>query len=114
LRQWADLAATRRVLKEYGGRIVFVPRVREKEGKEIYYLGVDMPMGDISLISDYKSRMFQFQDESGHEVLIHDMKKKENLSLALDALITQLSDPHVIAVAQEIVTGKEVPFLKTA
>ncbi len=114
MRQWADLPATRRVLKEFGGRIVFVPRQRTVDGKEVFYLGVDMPMGDLSLLSEYKSRMFQFEDESGQELLIHDMKQKENLGLALQALLTQMTDPHVVAAAEELAGRGDVPFLQTA
>ena len=80
--------ATRRVLKEYGGRIVFVPRQKTVEGNVISYLGVDMPMGDLSLLySHYKSRMFQFAGPKGRELLTHDMKQKEHLARALRTLL---------------------------
>ncbi len=111
MRQWADLAATRHALKEFGGRIVYVPRQKETEGKEISYLGVDMPMGDMSLLySNYKSRMFQFAGSGGRELLIHDMKQKEHLGIALRTILRQLEDPHVITAAQELISGELIPF----
>ncbi len=114
MRQWADLAATRRSLQEFGARIVFVPRQKEIDGKEVTYLGVDMPMGDLSLLyGNYKSRMFQFAGPRGRELLIHDMKKKENLAIALRTLLRQLEDPHVVAVARELTEKKAVSFNET-
>jgi hypothetical protein len=111
MRQWADLPATRQALKTFGGRIVFVPRQKTIEDKEISYLGVDMPMGDLSLLyTDYKSRMFQFADPRGKELLIHDMKQKENLTIALRTVLRQLRDPHIAAVAREISSKAIVPF----
>ena len=115
MRQWADLAATRRALKEFGGRIVFVPRQKVIDGKEIFYLGVDMPMGDLSLLyANYKSRMFQFAGPNGHELLIHDMKQKEHLGIALRTLLRQMEDPHVVAAAQEALGKALVPFTASA
>jgi len=111
MRQLADLAKTRAVLREFGGRIVFVPRQKEINGKTVNYLGVDMPMGDLSLLlGHYKSRMFQFVDGSGRELLIHDMKKRENLDFALKTTLRKLEDPHVVAAAKELFLGEKVPF----
>ncbi|MCG3205236.1 MAG: hypothetical protein KCHDKBKB_01955 [Elusimicrobia bacterium] len=111
MRQWADLAATRRVLKEWGGRIVFVPRQKMVGGQEISYLGVDMPMGDLSLLqSHYPSRMFQFAGDKGRELLIHDMKQKEHMGIALRSLLSQLEDPHILLTIQEVTQASSVPF----
>lgn len=111
MRQWADLPTTRRVLREFGGRIVFVPRQKQVKDSLVSYVGVDMPMGDLSLLTgDYKSRMFQFSSPSGGELLIHDMKKKENIPIALRTILRQLEDPHVLAAATEIQTGAWIPF----
>lgn len=111
MRQWADLAATRRALKEFGGRIVFVPRQKEVNGREVFYLGVDMPMGDLSLLfANYKSRMFQFAGPKGRELLIHDMKKKENLPIALRTILRQMEDPFVLAAVEELASGRWLAF----
>ena len=111
MRQWAKLDKTRQVLKEHGARIVFVPRQKEKDGETISYLGVDMPMGDLSLLMDaYPSRMFQFVGPGEKDLLIHDMKKKENLPIALRTLLNQLTDACVVAAAKELLIGKPVPF----
>lgn len=111
MRQWADVAATRRALRAYGARIVFVPRAKVVNGAELCYLGADMPMGDLSLLmGDYKSRMFQFADAEGRELLIHDMKKKDNLPIAIRAILRQLEDPHVVAAAEELLHGELVEF----
>jgi hypothetical protein len=115
MRQWADLAATRAALKEFGGRIVFVPRQKSVNGQDLSYLGVDMPMGDLSLLfANYKSRMFQFVGPQGRELLIHDMKVKENLPIALRTILRQLEDPDVVAAAEEIASKKIVPFARSA
>jgi hypothetical protein len=102
MRQWADLAATRRALQSFGGRIVFVPRQKTVEGDDVFYLSVDMPMGDLSLLgSQYRSRMFQFVGAGGRELLIHDMKTVDSLSVALRTILRQLQDPDVLASAHE-------------
>ena len=114
MRQWADLSQTRLVLKEFGARIVFVPRQKEIDGQMVSYLGVDMPMGDLSLfLGHYRSRMFQFADSQGKELLIHDMKKKENLGIALRTILRQLEDPHIIAATKEIFNEKNQSFSKS-
>lgn len=114
MRQWADLAATRRVLREYGARIVFVPRQKVLDGVERFYLGADMPMGDLSLLSGpYRSRMFQFAGPGGAELLIHDMKTREHLPIALRTILCQLEDPNIVAAAQELATGQIAPFQPT-
>jgi hypothetical protein len=111
MRQWADLGATRRALKEFGGRIVFVPRQKTISGTEVFYIGADLPMGDLSLLfHDYKSRMFQFAGPEGRELLIHDVKKEEDMPLALKTILRQLEDPHIIAAATELLTGVPAPF----
>jgi hypothetical protein len=111
MRQWSVLEATRIVLRKFGGRIVFVPRRKIIGDTLISYLGVDMPMGDLSLLcSDFKSRMFQFKGPSGGELLIHDMKQKENLPVALRTLHRQLKDPHIIDAALEMASKKSIPF----
>lgn len=111
MRQWADLGATRRALREHGGRIVFVPRTKRVDDADLCYLGADMPMGDLSLLmGNYKSRMFQFADGEGRELLIHDMKKKDNLPIATRAILRQLEDPHVVAAAEELLHGQLVAF----
>lgn len=111
MRQWADLVVTRRVLKEFGGRLVFIPRQKTVNGVEISYLGVDMPMGDLSLLfSHYKSRMFQMAGPKGRELLIHDMKQKSHLGIALRTLLRQLEDPHVLAAAKELSEASWIPF----
>ena len=98
MRQWAQLPLTREMLRTFGARIVFVPRQKNVEDKTVSYIGVDMPMGDLTLLyRNYPSRMFQFVGPAGRELLIHDMKKKENLSLALRSILSQLEDPHVLA-----------------
>jgi hypothetical protein len=115
MRQWADLEATRRVLNDFGGRIVYVPRCKQINGESVWYLGVDMPMGDLSLLSEvYKSRMFLFADSSGRVLLIHDMKKPEQLSIYFQTLLRQLEDPFIVAATEELVNGKLVPFSKTS
>ncbi len=111
MRQWAALLPTRSALRDYGARIVFVPRQKVVGGQEISYLGADMPMGDLSLLSgNYRSRMFQFAGPGGKELLIHDMKKKENLPLATRTVLRQLEDAHVRAAAEELAMGSPVPF----
>jgi hypothetical protein len=111
MRQWSDLAETRRVVREFGGRIVFVPREKKIGDKTIFYLGVDMPMGDLSLLyEEYKSRMFQFSFEAHKELCIHDMKQKNHLSIGLRTILKQLNDPHVLAAAKEIISGEIQPF----
>lgn len=111
MRQWADLSATRHVLREYGARIVFVPRQKVIDGVEVSYLGSDMPMGDLSLLcGNYRSRMFQFSGPGGRELQIHDMKKRENLPIATRTLLHQLGDPHVRAAAEELSSGALVAF----
>ncbi len=114
MRQLADLQATRHVLKEFGGRIVFVPRQRggpEGEPEGSPYVGVDMPMGDLSLLyGNYKSYMFQFAGPEGSELLIHDMKQKENLGIGLRTLLHQLEDSFVLAAAEELSEKKIMPF----
>lgn len=111
MRQWADITSTRRVLREFGGRIVFVPRQKSLESGDILYLGADMPMGDLSLLfGNYKSRMFQFVGPNQQGLLIHDMKTKDNLVMALDVVDHQLNDPFVVATAEEICTGEPVNF----
>jgi hypothetical protein len=113
MRQIARLPATRAALREYGGRIVFVPRQKEVNGETISYLGVDMPMGDLSLLSHaYKSRMFQFIGPNNHELQIHDMKTVESLPVALRTIERQVQDPHVIAAAREVLLNEQVPFEK--
>ncbi len=113
MRQLSDLSVTRQALKEYGGRIVFVPRQKEWDGTLVSYLGVDMPMGDLSLLcQQYKSRMFQFVGPNGKELLIHDMKFKENLPVALATIERQLKDAHILAAAEEVLTGKNLEFKK--
>lgn len=115
MRQWADLAATRQVLREYGARIVFVPRVKNTEAGEVCYLGADMPMGDLSLLSgNYRSRMFQFAGPGGKELRIHDMKKKDNLPIATRTILRQLRDPNIAAAAEELATGRLQPFTASA
>lgn len=111
MRQWADLAATRQVLQEFGARLVFVPRQKEVDGEIRSYLGLDMPMGDLSLLQNgYKSRMFQFADPMGRELHIHDVKTIENLPVALRTVKRQLEDPFIVAAAEEVLFGKDVPF----
>jgi len=111
MRQLADLSTTRQVLREYGARIVFVPRQKEVDGKTQTYLGVDMPMGDLSLLfGKYKSRMFQFAGPDNKELLIHDMKKQENLPMAVATIERQLVDPYVIAAMKEAISGEIQPF----
>jgi len=111
MRQWADLGATRRVIREYGARIVFVPRQKNVGGEDVCYLGADMPMGDLSLLmGPYRSRMFQFAGTDGKELLIHDMKKKDNLPIATRTVLRQLEDPHVVAAAEELLHGDLVAF----
>lgn len=111
MRQWADLGATRRVLREFGARLVFVPRLKTIGDREICYLGADMPMGDLSLlVGNYRSRMFQFSGPSDKQLLIHDMKKKDNLPIATRTILRQLEDPHVVAAAEELTSGDVVPF----
>lgn len=115
MRQWALLDRTRDVLVRYGARIVFVPRQKAEGGKAISYVGVDMPMGDLSLfVGSYPSRMFQFATRSGRELEIHDMKKKEDLGVALRAIERQLDDPLVVAAAREFFEGSAVPFKKSS
>lgn len=115
MRQWADLAATRRALREFGGRIVIVPRTKTLEGEEVLYLGADMPMGDLSLLgSDYKSHLFQLVDGQGRGLHIHDVKQKENLSIALRTMAHQLQDSHILAAALELAGGPLQPFAETA
>ena len=46
----------------------------------------------------------------GHELVIHDMKKKDNLPIATRTLLRQLEDPHVQAAAEEIAGGALQPF----
>jgi hypothetical protein len=113
MRQWAQLARTRELLRTFGARMVFVPRQKNVEDKTLSYVGVDMPMGDLTLLyKQYPSRMFQFVGPEGRELLIHDMKKKENLSLALRAIVSQLEDPHVIAAVKEVMGTPSPPFKK--
>ncbi|MFN0117720.1 MAG: hypothetical protein ACKVQC_05425 [Elusimicrobiota bacterium] len=107
MRQWCVMPATRRVLREYGGRIVFVPRQKNVDGVLKSYIGVDMPMGDLSLLYRfYKSRMFQFYVPPHQELLIHDMKQLEHLPIALKALQAQLESVHVISAVEEVLSGK--------
>lgn len=111
MRQWADLEATKAVVQKWGGRIVFVPRQKTVDGIVQNYLGVDMPMGDLSLFTkDYSSRMFQFSDGEGRELLIHDMKVIDNLIVAIRTIQRQLKDPHVIAAVKELFLKETVPF----
>jgi hypothetical protein len=111
MRQWSQLALTREMLRTHGGRIVFVPRQKQVGDQQVSYIGVDMPMGDLTLLyKKYPSRMFQFVGEGGRELLIHDMKKKENLPIALRTMVCQLEDPHVTAAVQEILDGTYQPF----
>jgi hypothetical protein len=111
MRQWSVLSATRTALREYGGRIVFVPRQKEINGETVSYLGVDMPMGDLSLLHGlYRSRMFQFAGPHNKELQIHDMKIVENLPIALRTIELQLHDPHIIAAAREVLLGETVEF----
>ncbi len=111
MRQWADLGATREVLKEYGGRIVFVPRNKTVNGESSWYVGVDMPMGDLSLLGPaYKSRMFQFAGPNSCELLIHDMKQLDQLSIYLRTAERQLDDPDILAAAKELLLNETVPF----
>jgi hypothetical protein len=113
MRQWAQLPLTREMLRSFGARIVFVPRQKNVEDKTVSYLGVDMPMGDLTLLyKRYPSRMFQFVGPEGRELLIHDMKKKEDLSSALRSILCQLEDPCVLAAVSEILGGSPVPFKK--
>jgi hypothetical protein len=71
--------------------------------------------GDLSLLfGGYKSRMFQFEDAQGRELLIHDMKTQDNLPMALETILCQLRDPHVLAAAEEIQSKKILPFSKSA
>jgi len=115
MRQLSDLVATRRALEDYRGRIVFVPRQKEVNGELVSYLGVDMPMGDLSLLyRQYKSRMFQFTGPNGRGLLIHDVKFKENLPFALNTIEKQLTDEHILSAAEELHTGKILPFKKPA
>ena len=111
MRQFADLQQTRIVLREFGGRIVFVPRQKRIKGAVKTYIGVDMPMGDLSLfLGHYKSRMFQLRGPGGKDLLIHDVKKKENLPIALRTILRQLEDPHIVAATKEILTQEKIPF----
>gem|GEM_PF-4496214 len=111
MRQWSGLQQTRFVLREFGGRIVFVPRGKKINGESVMYLGADMPMGDLSLfVGHYKSRMFQFINKERKELRIHDMKRKEDLPIALRTMVRQLKDPYVIATAREFVLKETVPF----
>lgn len=111
MRQWARLSATRQALREFGGRVVFVPRQKELKDEVISYLGVDMPMGDLSLLFHaYKSRMFQFVGPHGRELHIHDMKTVENLPVALRTIERQIQDPHIVAAAREVLLNETVPF----
>jgi hypothetical protein len=113
MRQWVQLPLTREMLRTFGARIVFVPRQKNVEDKTVSYVGVDMPMGDLTLLhKKYPSRMFQFVGPAGRELLIHDMKKKENLSLALRAVVAQLEDPHVLEAVREILGHAPAPFKK--
>lgn len=113
MRQFARLGPTRQALREFGGRIVFVPRQKEVNGEMISYLSVDMPMGDLSLLSHaYKSRMFQFIGPHGRELQIHDMKTVESLPVALRTIERQIQDPHVVAAAREVLLGDTVEFEK--
>jgi hypothetical protein len=115
MRQLARLSATRQALREYGGRIVFIPRQKEVNGETISYLGVDMPMGDLSLLfHPYKSRMFQFLGPHNRELQIHDMKIVENLPIALRTIERQVQDPHIVAAAREVLLGESVPFDKNS
>jgi hypothetical protein len=113
MRQICRLSATRAALREHGGRIVYVPRQKEVNGEVISYLGVDMPMGDLSLLMHaYKSRMFQFVGPDNQELQIHDMKTVESLPVALRTIERQVQDPHVIAAATEVLVNQTVPFEK--
>ncbi|OVE78261.1 hypothetical protein BVX98_00905 [bacterium F11] len=111
MRQWASLQQTRKVLRDFGGRIVFVPRQKKVDGKQLTYLGVDMPMGDLSLfLGHYSSRMFQFSDPEGKELLIHDMKRREDLDIALRTILKQMEDPNIIAATREVLKKEKVPI----
>ncbi len=111
MRQWSDLAATRSALHEFGGRIVFVPRRKNLNGLAEWYIGVDMPMGDLSLLGPrYRSRMFQFVGPDGRQLAIHDMKQLDQLNLYMRTLIRQLEDPFVLAAAREVVMKESVSF----
>jgi hypothetical protein len=111
MRQWADLQVTRRALIEAGGRLVFVPRQKEVDGGILSYIGVDMPMGDLSLLAHvYPSRMFQLVNHKGQELCIHDMKLQEHLSLALKAILFQVNDPHVLNAARESLLDETISF----
>ena len=115
MRQLADLKATREALKSFGGRIVFVPRRKNADGVLLCYLGVDMPMGDLSLLThQYKSRMFQFVSPKGEELLIHDMKTVDHVPLALQTIKRQITDPLIVAAARELCEGKLLPFEKSS
>jgi hypothetical protein len=115
MRQIADLNATRGALRDFGGRVVFVTRQKEIDGQTITYLGPDLPMGDLSLLGEhYRSRMFQFVDPRGRDLLIHDMKKVENLRLALRTLVWQLRDPHIVAAVEEVLGAPARPFAPAA
>ena len=107
MRQWAQLPLTREMLRTFGARIVFVPRQKNVEDKTVSYIGVDMPMGDLTLLyKNYPSRMFQFVGPAGRELLIHDMKKKENLSLALRSILSRNGrSAHVLMAVREILDG---------
>lgn len=115
MRQWSDLLVTRTVLREIGGRIVFVPRQSTVDDQEVFYVGVDMPMGDLSLLyKRYPSRMFQFSGPNGRELLIHDMKTVDHLTVALRTLVRQCSDPSITDTIKEMISGKPVPFTKSS
>lgn len=114
MRQWADLTATRQAVQEFGGRIVYVPRRKQANEVESWYIGVDMPMGDLSLLgSAYKSRMFQLVTPEGQALQIHDMKQPDQLSLHLETVRHQLGDPFVVEAVTEVLSGSSVPIKKT-
>jgi hypothetical protein len=41
------------------------------------------------------------------------MKTQENLPMALETILCQLRDPHVLAAAEEISSKKNLPFKKS-
>lgn len=111
MRQWADLQATRTALRQAGGRLVFIPRQKELAGQTMTYLGVDMPMGDLSLLAHvYPSKMFQFIDEQQRELCIHDVKLQDHLDAALRTILHQVQEKHIIDAANEHHLGNKVDF----